>query len=278
METATLDNSERGKNDVENSGPRRGFVLVDGFRVHYLDQGSGDSVVLLLHGFGGSLDNWIFNLAAIAENHRVLALDLPGHGLSDKSLPDSSISGMSAFVAKFLERLGVESAHVVGHSMGGAIAIRLMQARPCMVKSLGLVSSTLLGPEINGEYLKGFVRAQSRSELKPVLRFLFADKSLVNDRLVDDLLAYKKNTGVGEALLALSESNFQGVQQPLLANEVSACGKPVLVIWGDRDFIVPVAHAWKVTGAKVVVIGGAGHMVQMEKAREFNSRLLAFLG
>lgn len=278
MKNATRGIVEISKNDAKDCSPGRRFIRVEGFRVHYADQGRGDSVVLLLHGFGGSLDNWLFNLAAVAENHRVLAMDLPGHGLSDKTIPGSSLSGMSAFVGKFLESLDVESAHVVGHSMGGAIAISLAQTCPRLVKSLGLVCSTSLGAEINGDYLKGFVQAQSRSELKPMLQLLFADQSLVNDRLVDDLLAYKQIVGVEESLRALSESNFQGVQQPVLANELSACGNPILVIWGNQDRIVPVEHAWNFPGAKVEVISNAGHLVQMEKAREFNCRLLAFLG
>jgi pyruvate dehydrogenase E2 component (dihydrolipoamide acetyltransferase) len=68
--------------------------------VRYADRGSGDSVVLLLNGFGGDLDNWLFNLDALADKHRVLALDLPGHGESEKTIPEPSISGLAKFVGK----------------------------------------------------------------------------------------------------------------------------------------------------------------------------------
>ena len=102
------------------------FIEVEGLQVRYSDRGSGDSVILLLHGFGGDLENWMFNLGALSENHRLLALDLPGHGKSSKTIIDPSINGMEKFVSKFLELLDLTPVNIVGHSMGGAIAIQML--------------------------------------------------------------------------------------------------------------------------------------------------------
>ena len=258
------------------------FTEVGGFRVRYADRGFGDSVVLLLHGFGGDLDNWMFNLDSLAEKHRVLALDLPGHGQSVKTNVDPSLSGMATFVRKFLDVLSVSSVHVVGHSMGGAIAMQLASDSPETVKSLGLICSAGLGPDINSDYLRGFVEAQSQQELKLVLQQLFADESLVNLQLVNDLLNYKRIDGVEATLNALSETLISAGEQTFLTDNIVASGIPVLVIWGKQDRIIPVSHAQNYSAAggscvEVEIFDSAGHMVQMEKAYDVNRSLLNFL-
>ena len=273
--------------DSEENGEKRDtlqylFTEVGGLRVRYADRGFGDSVVLLLHGFGGDLDNWMFNLDSLAEKHRLLALDLPGHGQSVKTNVDPSLSGMATFVRKFLDGLSVSSVHVVGHSMGGAIAMQLASDSPETVKSLGLICSAGLGPDINSDYLRGFVEAQSQQELKLVLQQLFADESLVNLQLVNDLLNYKRIDGVEATLNALSETLISAGEQTFLTDNIVASGIPVLVIWGKQDRIIPVSHAQNFSAAggycvEVEIFDSAGHMVQMEKAYEVNRSLLNFL-
>ena len=273
--------------DSEENGEKRDtlqylFTEVGGLRVRYADRGFGDSVVLLLHGFGGDLDNWMFNLDSLAEKHRVLALDLPGHGQSVKPNVDPSLSGMATFVSKFLDVLSVSSVHVVGHSMGGAIAMQLASDSPETVKSLGLICSAGLGPDINSDYLRGFVEAQSQQELKLVLQQLFADESLVNLQLVNDLLNYKRIDGVESTLNALSETLISAGEHTFLTDNIVASGIPVLVIWGKQDRIIPVSHAQNYSAAggscvEVEIFDSAGHMVQMEKAHDVNRSLLNFL-
>ena len=273
--------------DSEENGEKKDtlqylFTEVGGLRVRYADRGFGDSVVLLLHGFGGDLDNWMFNLDSLAEKHRLLALDLPGHGQSVKTNVDPSLSGMATFVRKFLDVLSVSSVHVVGHSMGGAIAMQLASDSPETVKSLGLICSAGLGPDINSDYLRGFVEAQSQQELKLVLQQLFVDESLVNLQLVNDLLNYKRIDGVEASLNALSETLISAGEQTFLTDNIVASGIPVLVIWGKQDRIIPVSHAQNYSAAggscvEVEIFDSAGHMVQMEKAYEVNRSLLNFL-
>ena len=280
IEAKVIPDSEENKEETNN--PRYLFTEVDGLRVRYTDLGFGDSVVLLLHGFGGDLDNWFFNHDALAEKHRTLALDLPGHGQSGKTIHDPSLSGMATFVSNFLDVLAVPSVHVVGHSMGGAIAMQLLLECPETVKSLGLICSAGLGPEINSDYLRGFVEAKTSHELKRVVQQLFADESLATLQLIEDLLKYKLSEGVEAALNTLSETLLSGGVQPVLADEVVASGKPVLVIWGRQDRIIPVSHALSFSATcghrlEVEIFDSAGHMVQMEKAYDVNRRLLNFL-
>lgn len=259
--------------DDADAGPAFDAVTVDGIKLRYARRGPDRGVpLLLLHGFGGDLGNWLFNLDALAEHHPVIALDLPGHGQSEPRLPGTSLAALAGFVAAFLAAIGVERVHAVGHSMGGAIAAQLALDHPARVASLSLVNSAGLGAEINGAYLDGFVAAGSRKELKPVVEQLFADPSLVNRQLLDDLLKYKRLDGVPELLGALAQALFGGgrqAEQPAL--QLEGRGVPLLVIWGEADRIIPAAHARQAPpGATVAVLPGAGHMAMMEKAGEVN--------
>jgi pyruvate dehydrogenase E2 component (dihydrolipoamide acetyltransferase) len=256
------------------------FTEVDGIRVRHARRGPVEGVpVLFLHGFGGDLGNWLFNLDAMAERHPVIALDLPGHGQSDARLPGASIGALADFVARFLDTLGVERVHAVGHSMGGAIAARLAQRAPQRVASLTLVNTAGLGDEISVGYTQGFVRAQSRRELKPVLEQLFADPALVSRQLVDDVLKYKRLDGVESLLAELREALFAGgrqAEQP--ARDLDTSRHKVLVVTGAEDKVIPPEHAKAApAGAKVEVMPGAGHMAMMEKASDFNALLKGHL-
>jgi pyruvate dehydrogenase E2 component (dihydrolipoamide acetyltransferase) len=254
---------------------------VNGIRVRYARRGPETGVpVLFLHGYGGDLGNWLFNLDAVSAATPVIALDLPGHGQSDARLPGTSLADLSAFIAAFLAQIGVDRVHVVGHSMGGAIGAQLALDHPALVASLALINSAGLGREINGDYTRGFASAASRRELKPVVEQLFADPSLASRQMVDDLLKYKRMDGVGELLAALQGSLFANGQQadtPVL--RLADREVPLLVVWGAQDRVIPVAHARNAPPrATVQVLEGAGHMAMMEKASEVNMLLKRHIG
>ncbi|WP_334176117.1 acetoin dehydrogenase dihydrolipoyllysine-residue acetyltransferase subunit [Pseudoxanthobacter sp.] len=260
----------------EESGPKYEFADTPAGRLRYADRGSGSETVILIHGFGGDLDNWLFNIDALAAKARVIALDLPGHGQSDKAVKGAGLAGLSEAVTGVMDAAGVTKAHLVGHSMGGAVALKIAATHPERVASLTLIGSAGLGAEINGDYLAAFVRASSRREMKPLLEQLFEDAGLVSRHLVDDIVKYKRIDGVEEALGAISAAVFPGGRQA----EVLAATPglpPVLVIWGAGDRIIPAAHAGAIAGAKSEVIPGAGHMVQMEKAHHVNDLIVAHI-
>lgn len=264
----------------EEAGPAYQFIEAGGHRLRYTRQGDGGETVLLIHGFGGDLDNWLFNIQALAEKHTVYALDLPGHGQSDKTLDDPSLAGLAASVLAFMDAVNIEQAHLVGHSLGGAIVLQLARDIPNRVQSLALIASAGLGADINRGYIDGFVAANSRRELKPHAQQLFADPKLVTRQLLEDLLKFKRLDGVDRALRSLADGLFDGARQRSLPGEgFDPAGKPVLVIWGKEDKIIPASQAEHApAGATVEIIDEAGHMVQMEAANRVNTLLLKHLG
>jgi pyruvate dehydrogenase E2 component (dihydrolipoamide acetyltransferase) len=270
-----------GEGEDREAAPAFQFAEVDGLSIRYARKGAGNGMpVLFIHGFGGDLDNWLFNIDAVGEILPVIALDLPGHGQSTARLPGTSIEALAGFVARFMDVIDVAQAHLVGHSLGGAIAAQMALEHRRRVASVALIGSAGLGPEINAGYTEGYATATSRRELKPVLEQLFANPELVSRQMLDDVLKYKRLDGVSELLAALSRGVFSGgrqAEQPGL--RLDETGKPVLVIWGREDRIIPAKHAGSAPpGATVEVLDGAGHMVQMERAKDVNRLLRQHLG
>src|SRR5262252_10782946 len=194
---------DAGVPDEAAGGPAVETAEVGGRKVCYVGTGQDGDVVLLVHGYGGDRNSWLFLQEPLAARYRVYALDLPGHGTSAKDVGDGSAGTLAGAVLGVLDAIGAERAHLVGHSLGGAVAVAAAARNPGRISSLTLIAPSGFGPEINAGYLRGFADAQTRRELKPVVGQLFADESLVTRRLVDDLLAYKRLDGVDEALHAL---------------------------------------------------------------------------
>jgi pyruvate dehydrogenase E2 component (dihydrolipoamide acetyltransferase) len=267
----------------EAAGPEPETVAIGGRTLRFLRQGSeeaGAEPLVLLHGFGGDLNNWLFNAEPLSAGRAVYALDLPGHGGSAKDVGEGEASDLVDAVRGFLDARGIERAHLAGHSMGGLVAAELALVEPERVASLALIAPAGFGAEIDREYLQGFIAATGRRDLKPVLQRLFADPDLVNRQMVDDVLRYKRLDGVQEALRTLAERLFpEGRQARVIAGRLEGgFPGPVLVVWGERDAIIPAAQADAAPGrAETHVLDGVGHSPHMEAAGEVNRLLEGFL-
>jgi pyruvate dehydrogenase E2 component (dihydrolipoamide acetyltransferase) len=253
-----------GELDVPDE-PEPQLVEVGGRTISYLtlapDSPDGDPVVLV-HGFGGDKNSWLFVQQPLAEERTVHAVDLPGHGASDKDVGDGSLAMLIDTVVGFLDALEIERAHLVGHSLGGAVVAGVAKAAPDRVASLTLLAPAGYGRDADAEYLRGFAAAGTRRELKPLLGRLFADPSQVTRQLVDDLLRYKRLDGVDKALSTLLgtllDGDRQAIDTPALLEGVDV---PVTAVWGAADAILPPPDG---TGERVE----AGHMLHMEAAND----------
>jgi pyruvate dehydrogenase E2 component (dihydrolipoamide acetyltransferase) len=261
--------------DGDAAKPRE--IELAGRRLRYLELGEGDNVpVLMLHGFGADLNTWMFTQPALAEGRRVIALDLPGHGGSSKEVGSGNPENLTEAVAAAAAALGIERAHLIGHSMGGAIAATLALRRPERAATLTLIASAGLGPEINASFIDGFVRAGRRREAVEVLNLLVDDPALVSRTMVEDILRYKRLDGVAAALAKIAEAWFAGGCQSLdLTAQIAALKLPVQIIWGREDRIIPVSHAEALApGLPVHILEQAGHLPHMEKAGEVNRLIM----
>ena len=264
--------------DEETVGPVPETVDVEGRTLRYLRRGEGGDPAVLIHGFGGDLNNWLFNHEALAATRTVYALDLPGHGGSSKQVGEGTLGEFTKTLSGFMDAVGAEKAHLAGHSMGGAVALDFALTHPGRALSLALIASAGLGAEIDGDYIEGFVTAGRRRDIKPHLEKLFADSGLVGRQLIDDILKYKRLDGVDSALRAIADQFFPGGEQSaVLGGRLGELSIPVQVIWGSEDRILPASHAKGLpANTKIQIIPGSGHMVQMEAAAEVNRAIVDF--
>lgn len=263
---------------IDAPAPR--MLDVGGTRLRYLELGGGDAApVLLLHGFGADLNSWMFIQPVLAEGRRVVALDLPGHGGSSRDVGVGDAAVLSQAVLGFLVALDPGPVHLVGHSMGGAIAAMLAAGHPELVRSLTLIAPAGLGPDINTAFIDGFVRASRRKDAAEVLQLLVHDPALVSRTMVEDVLRFKRLDGVTAALDTIARAWFAGGRQTVdLTATIAGLALPVQVIWGRDDKIIPVAHADAVApGVPMHVLEAAGHLPHMEKAGEVNRLIRRFI-
>lgn len=255
-------------------------IEAGGKRLRLLDLGGGEATpVLLVHGFGADLNAWMFTQPALAEGRRAVALDLPGHGGSLKEVGAGDAAALAEAVADALAALGIDRAHLVGHSLGGAVALSLTRDRPEQAASLTLIAAAGLGPDINAAFIDGFVRAQRRREMQEVLTLLVHDPASVGRQMVEDVLRYKRLDGVAAALDRVARAWFPEGRQALdLRPALAALSVPVQIVWGREDRIIPCTHAEALAGKLPVhIIESAGHLPHMEKSGEVNRLIARFV-
>lgn len=233
----------------------------------WLRQGeTGQLPIVLIHGFAADLNSWRMLLAGANLRNPVLALDLPGHGASPRYVPDS-IDAIAGSVEATLAAHGVDSCILVGHSMGGAVATVTAARGFIDVRSLVLISSAGLGPQINGAFLSGLVRAKSEASVTPWLKELVVDETLLSKAFINATVAQANDTELRDAQAGIADHLCaDGTQTFEIRSSLASLNIPVRLIFGAQDRIIPVAHAHGLPGAVGVhVFQKCGHMPQLEQ-------------
>ncbi len=265
------------------------LVEVDGVRLHVRVDGPADApAVLFLHGFGASLHTWETWAQALSTDFRVVRLDLPGSGLSPPDpARDYSDAHSLALIEGLLDRLGIASASVVGHSMGGRLAWQLAAARPARVNRLVLLAPDGFAspgfeydraPEVSAS-LQLMRFTLPRFVLKMGLEPAYADPAVLTDPMLDRYHDLVLAPGARQAML-------DRMAQAVLTDPVARLQRitaPTLLLWGEQDAMIPVTNAADylkaVSGSRVVTLPGVGHIPQEESpaaalgpVRDFLSR------
>jgi pimeloyl-ACP methyl ester carboxylesterase len=250
-------------------------VKVDGLNVHYKDTGPKDApVVLLLHGFGSSLQTWDVWAAQLEKDYRVIRLDLPGFGLTGPSpLHDYSERGDLATLTHFVDQLGVASYSIIGHSMGGKMAWSLAAADAKRVNALVLIApdgfpeakdigtKPYAVPGIMGMMKFCLPKYLVRKSIEPA----FFDPNALSDSLVDRYYDMLRAPGVRAAILERANQTTYTDPVPRLM-KITA---PTLLIWGEKDRMIPSSNAQSyakvLPSSKTVLLPNLGHLVQEEQ-------------
>lgn len=269
-------------------------VTLHGRKSGYLIGGEGP-VLLLIHGMAGTCENWRGVIEPLARHYTVIAPDLPGHGLSAGGPGDYSLGNLASGLRDLLLVLGHERATLVGHSLGGGIAMQFSYQFPEMVERLVLVSSGGLGLEVSpvlraaalpgaelfiaatataGQKIGGAIgRGLSRVGMKPaadVAEVARGYGSLAEPHRRKAFLATLRS------VVGTEGQRVSAVDRFYLAEAV-----PVLIVWGARDPIIPASHGEDahraLPGSKLEIFDGVGHMPQIEQPSRFITVLEDFL-
>jgi pimeloyl-ACP methyl ester carboxylesterase len=258
------------------------FIDIHGVRQAVVDEGDGDEVLLLIHGMAGSAQTWRAVLPQLAKKYRVIAPDLLGHGQSSKPRTDYSLGAFAVGLRDLLDELGVESATVVGHSLGGGVAMQFLYQHPDYCRRLVLIGSGGLGPDV-GWILRLLAAPGAEFVMpviapSPVLRAGNAVKSwlssagLRSPRGAEIWSSYSSfaDSETRQAFLRTLRSvvDYRGQSVSALNRLNLREGLPVLAIWGEDDNIIPVDHAYSALEARpdcrVEILPDVGHFAQVE--------------
>ncbi|ETA93343.1 hypothetical protein O982_22380 [Mycobacterium avium 10-5581] len=257
------------------------FLELHGDRVAFRDQGEGE-VLLLIHGMAGSSETWRSVIPPLAKKFRVIAPDLLGHGESAKPRTDYSLGAFAVWLRDFLDELGVSRATVIGHSLGGGVAMQFVYQHPDYAQRLILISSGGLGPDVG--WVLRLLSAPGAELVLPVI----ASTPVLS--VGNKLRSWLRGAGIqsprgAELWNAYSSLSDGETRQSFLktlrsvvdyrGQAVSALNRlrlreelPVMAIWGERDGIIPVDHAYAAhearTDARLEVLPDVGHFAQVE--------------
>jgi pimeloyl-ACP methyl ester carboxylesterase len=268
-------------------------IEVDGIPINYVDVGSGDEEpVVLVHGLGGQWQNWLENIPRLAQERRVLALDLPGFGLTpEPSDGEISIPGYGRWVDAFCDQLGLGEVDMVGNSMGGFVVAEVAIQFPQRVSRLVLVSAAgITSADAFHAPILTFGRVASalatntaarhrQTASRPLGRHMALALVARHPRLLKADLAYEgffKGTGKSgfdDALRACLNYDFR--------DRLGDVKVPTLIVWGEKDSIIPVRDADEferlIDDSRKVVMKDTGHIPMAERPEAFNDVLFDFL-
>ena len=268
-------------------------ILVHGQRIAYLDVGAGPPIILI-HGFGGSMWQWEYQQHALSQHFRVITLDLPGAGVSDKPEIDYRPDEMLDFFVGFMDAVKIPQATLAGNSMGAGLAIGMALAHPTRVTKLVLIDGLpqhvlkkLTSPSIRRAletsaptWLVSFGNILfGRLMIEPTLREIVHDPALLTPAVIERSNRNRRRPGLIKPImtvrdnLPLWESGF--------AARFGEITHPTLVLWGEEDRVFPIAVGEElhqiIKGSRFIRIPNAGHIPQWERPDVVNQELISFI-
>jgi 2-hydroxymuconate-semialdehyde hydrolase len=266
------------------------FLNVRGTRIRVHETGDPAAPpVVLLHGIGRSLEDWSLQHPLLSGEYRVISLDMPGCGLSERFAVPTTLDVLAGGVWESLDALGeTRPAHLMGNSLGGAVAMTMLAGHPDRVATLTLVNSAGFGKQVTvalrllavpglGRRLLSGVNARTAPRME---RQIFADRALVTPERIEMAIKVARQPDFAPVYLEIAKAlgGLRGVAAPWrtdLLRRVSEHVKPTMIMWGDRDAILPSAHLAAARAAfphaRAHLFPNTGHMPQIERPEEFAS-------
>jgi pyruvate dehydrogenase E2 component (dihydrolipoamide acetyltransferase) len=231
--------------------------------IHASERGTGPQTVVFVHGFGADHHAWNAIAASLPQGARTLAYDLPGHGLSLEAQGAGSAKFAARTILADLARRGIDTVHVVGHSMGGAVAALMALTEPQRIATLTLLAPGGFGPEIDGPLLRRYAEATTAEEIRACLAAMSGEGAKISDEGIGPYLAMRSRPGQRQKLVEIAAAITKGDRQGMIPRELLASlTMPVTVLWGTHDPVLPFAQADNLPAQFTLrAVEDAGHML-----------------
>lgn len=266
---------------VAAQAQREKSVSIFGAKINYIEAGDATKPkIILLHGLGGSVANWAFNVPALTQNYHVIALDQVGFGKSDRPMIKYRVGTYVDFLDKFMAELKIEKASLVGNSLGGWVAALTAIKYPNRVEKIVLADAAGLKPtEVDLAQIYS-LNYSTRDEVRQLVKLVFFDQALFgSEAFIEQSMALRIAANDGYTINSLIESIKRN--EDFLNGRLGEIKKPTLIIWGKQDGLLKLADGEEfkrgIAGSELIVFDQCGHVPMVEKAPEFNKAVLAFL-
>jgi len=260
---------------------KQDIVKIDGYSIRYLEDGSSRTKhVLLLHGLGASAERWSKIMPIFAKHFHVVAPDIIGFGYSDKPEISYTIPFFLDFVKDFAHTLGMENLTLIGASLGGQIAAEFAITNRNTIENLVLVTPAGMMKEPT-PVLNYYIAAAMYPTFDNAKK---AFKQMAGDpRAVDEVYArdFVNRMQLPNAKYAFMSSIMGSKAAPNLSGRLGEIEAPTLIVWGEKDALIPVRYARKfqkeIKGSQMTIIKSSGHTPYFEKPETFSDIVLEFL-
>lgn len=255
-------------------------VIVNGYKIRYIEEGSQKNIVVLLHGLGGIADRWLPVFPFLSKKYRIIAPDIIGYGKSDKPQVDYTLEFFTKFTLDFLDTLSLGKIFMIGTSLGGQIVAECAATQSQLIKKIVMVSPAGIMKK-STPVLEAYTTAAlypTRESVKMAYQLMMGQNKEVREKSIENFITNMSQPNAKMAFL----STLLGLRNsPVITEKLQLIKIPALLVWGDEDKMIPFEYSRQFASAikncKFVTMKGYGHIPYEENPSEFSKIVLEFL-
>ncbi|NLW76976.1 MAG: alpha/beta hydrolase [Methanomicrobiales archaeon] len=271
------------------------YCIIDGRKCRYWETGDSGEALVLIHGLGGTIEQWAMNIESLSKTHRVFCLDMPGCG---KTAPqpdnDYTLSSLARFVDSFVREKGLGKFSIIGLSMGGAVMLQYALDFPCKINKLVSVGGAALGSRMALVFrlltlplIDTIPGLLTRGMFSIFVRSMVYDRSIIDNEIINFYYSGMRNRSLRQAFLKTLKANCSifGLKKHVrldIIDQLSRITQPVLIIWGKNDIHMPIKNALEASevlpSSQLILFDNCKHNPQFEKPEDFSKAVLDFIG
>ncbi|RKS55912.1 pimeloyl-ACP methyl ester carboxylesterase [Gillisia mitskevichiae] len=272
-------------------------IQINSEEIAYREEGSGDKVLLFIHGLSSNMEAWSKNIAKLKENYTSIAIDLPGYGKSSKNSNHYSMADYACFINEFIQQKELKNVSLVGHSMGGQVSLHTVLKHPENFEKLILIAPAgieIFTPQeagiLKSSYTAEMVQNATEEQIRNNFKMNFYEFPANAEFMVRDRIAMKDASDFKEHSIIIVNNIAAMLDEPVL-QDLNKIKMPVLMIFGNEDALIPNRYFHptqdllflsktakeQLPQLEVKIIEKAGHFVNFEKAAEVNREIEDFM-